>query len=54
VLTILKTTAVKFPIVTWALIGVSAFVIKAGAVSSYHNKYYSQHDLERKKELATL
>jgi cytochrome c biogenesis factor len=54
VITSLKTTMVRFPIATWALVGMSAFVIKAGAISSFHRKYYTQHEMERKKELITL
>jgi len=54
VLTSLKTTMIRFPIATWALVGMSAYVIKAGAISSFHRKYYTQHAMERKKELATL
>jgi hypothetical protein len=45
---------IRFPIATWALVGMSAYVIKAGAISSFHRKYYTQHAMERKKELATL
>lgn len=43
-----------YPIVTWSLVGVTAYVFKAGAVASYQQRLFADQELLRRQELSRV
>jgi len=43
-----------YPIVTWALVGVSFYFVKVGAVSHYQRSYFKKDEDQREAEILRL
>jgi hypothetical protein len=43
-----------YPIVTWGLVGVSAYLFKAGAVATYQRRHFAKDNALRTQELSRV
>ena len=51
---ILSRSFQTYPIVTWGLVGVSAYLFKVGAVVTYQKRHFAQDNALRRQELSKV
>jgi len=51
---ILTRSFANYPIVTWSLVGASAYIFKVGAVASYHQRIFADQEAQRRQELSRV
>ena len=44
----------NYPLVTWGLVGATAYVFKAGAVASYQQRLFADEEAQRRLELSRV